>query len=120
MVGLGLDWDGTKTFMGSSLAVALELPQSIAQRAVPIGRIVHIEGDAQRRLIEILDGRQATPKLTLALAYPASLLPAEVQAAAAELKEPQPFSRKIRPGQKGKWEPKKPPKKKGGKGGRSK
>ncbi len=105
VVGLGMEWDGTKTFVGSSLAVALGLPREIAQRAVPVGRIVHVEGTPIKKLVELLGDPQSKPKVSLALAYPESLLPVEVMEASKSLDAPRPFSRKINPTPKMGWKP---------------
>lgn len=104
-VGLSLDWVKNRPYIGRSLAIGLEKPQEISERAVSIGRIVHVAGKPLEQLESLIGGGKY-PTVSLALVYPESLVPEEVRAAAAALPPPTFKTRKIDPSPRTGWKPK--------------
>jgi len=104
VVGLAIEWAGREAVIGDTLCFALDTPKSVQDRAIPIGRVVHTEGDPLPRTIEVLSKGQTTP-LSLLLAYPWELAPEEVRAAADALPAPARLEHRIVPDPKAGWKP---------------
>lgn len=104
VVGVTIEWADSQPVIGDTLCFALETPKSLLDRAIPIGRVVHTEGDPMARTIEVLSKGQTTP-LSLLLAYPGELVPEEVRAAADALPEPARLERKLNPDPRAGWKP---------------
>ena len=105
VVGLALEWENRSAFIGRSLSFGLEKPDTISMRSVPIGRIVYVEGEPITQIVKVLDERALPPAISLALAYPDSLVPEEVREAANLLPQPRRFDRKIDPTPRAGWQP---------------
>ncbi len=101
-VGLAIEWDGQTPVIGDSLCFALERPDDVSKRAIPIGRVVLGEGDPQPRILELLERGQPAP-ISLVLAYPWDLAPEAVREAAGALPEPGRLAQKLRPDPSQQW-----------------
>ena len=108
VVGLAIEFARDSAVVGDTLCFALETPKSVQDRAIPIGRVVHTEGDPLKRTLEVLAKGQTTP-LSLLLAYPWDLAPEEVRAAADALPAPERLAHKIDPDPNAGWKPIVPP-----------
>lgn len=103
-VGLAIEFSRDQAVVGDTLCFALDSPRSVQDRAVPVGRVVHTEGDPLKRTIEVLAKGQTTP-LSLLLVYPWDLAPEEVRAAADALPPPAALEHQIRPDPSAGWKP---------------
>lgn len=87
VVAANILWSGKQGFVGDNLLFALERPDAAADEVLPIGRIVHTEGNPLQRVPEAM-ASAGFAGMSLVLAYPEALAPPVVVEAAKALGEP--------------------------------